>query len=204
MPVPGVLELAIAADAWASGCREKRSRKHTGDGNNLRHRNPDPLYSLRRFSGFSAARLADSPSRTASAGGTRARLGHCHKDVSPPRSRGYLGNIKSLELLDILFPMHRSITGPVSNCDRRRVLLTTQKKARLAPGLFFSILAWAIWRRHDRQRLVDMLVGRQAVVLGRQGRQDLAVLADHIGHALDEGVIDRRPGSHPWRQPAAG
>ena len=34
-----------------------------------------------------------------------------------------------------------------------------------------------------------MLVWRELVVLGRQGRQDLAVLADHIGDALDEGVI---------------
>src|SRR4051812_6520042 len=35
-----------------------------------------------------------------------------------------------------------------------------------------------------------MLVGRKLVVLGGQGGDDLAVLADDIGHALDEGMVD--------------
>ena len=43
---------------------------------------------------------------------------------------------------------------------------------------------------HDFQRLMDMLVGRQAVGRRREGRQDLAVLADHKRHALDKGVVD--------------
>src|SRR6185312_1180096 len=127
-----VLDLAFHG-RMGGGCREKRNRKHASDGKTLRHPQPNPFV---RHAGFPAFGpwLAESPSDCIGPAAIEQVLALSQRRISATLT-WLLCHVKLLILFNIIYALHRGITGLVSFCCAFR---DQKKRARLAAGPSFS------------------------------------------------------------------